>query len=423
MDIDKKDESVRYYYDRDDRLIKTICEGKIDIFEYDKAGNLKKDGKYTYTYDMQNRLIKKEGSGAKYSYKYDKNGNLIKEEGKDRETTYTYDKTGRLLKGENKDGSYSIYTYGALGGRIKNEKHRMNPNYSYRNILFNNGSERIKDYMPALLEKRAKEQSTYETEVGTTVENEWEDIEENYVPDYLSVAQRDLIMDKKGAFVSRYIYDDEGNRLSADFAYALGTERGETDQNGNYGENIASDIAVKGMGQVFYKGNLQRTNIYQNDKHGKNVAHSVYDAWGNSLNFAPTDLNHTGLEKVATYGGYTYDDVLGLYYAQNRFYDPKNYRFTQEDPIKADNNWYAYCDSNPTTYVDPYGLKARGKQRPKTSPIGDKVSMSEIVWDILSKQNIKILPAGFDVKVDTDLLRSEERRVGKECRSRWSPYH
>ena len=23
----------------------------------------------------------------------------------------------------------------------------------------------------------------------------------------------------------------------------------------------------------------------------------------------------------------------------------------------------------------------------------------------------------------TDCLRSEERRVGKECRSRWSPYH
>ena len=24
---------------------------------------------------------------------------------------------------------------------------------------------------------------------------------------------------------------------------------------------------------------------------------------------------------------------------------------------------------------------------------------------------------------DYDLCRSEERRVGKECRSRWSPYH
>src|SRR5690348_3131853 len=31
---------------------------------------------------------------------------------------------------------------------------------------------------------------------------------------------------------------------------------------------------------------------------------------------------------------------------------------------------------------------------------------------------------GRDVRVITDLaLRSEERRVGKECRSRWSPYH
>ena len=29
------------------------------------------------------------------------------------------------------------------------------------------------------------------------------------------------------------------------------------------------------------------------------------------------------------------------------------------------------------------------------------------------------------ITIDEDLLdaRSEERRVGKECRSRWSPYH
>ena len=30
----------------------------------------------------------------------------------------------------------------------------------------------------------------------------------------------------------------------------------------------------------------------------------------------------------------------------------------------------------------------------------------------------------YNVKVDMDTKsRSEERRVGKECRSRWSPYH
>ena len=29
----------------------------------------------------------------------------------------------------------------------------------------------------------------------------------------------------------------------------------------------------------------------------------------------------------------------------------------------------------------------------------------------------------YTVKIDNGMYRSEERRVGKECRSRWSPYH
>ena len=36
------------------------------------------------------------------------------------------------------------------------------------------------------------------------------------------------------------------------------------------------------------------------------------------------------------------------------------------------------------------------------------------------------LPSGLEVSVFGDFsknVRSEERRVGKECRSRWSPYH
>ena len=35
---------------------------------------------------------------------------------------------------------------------------------------------------------------------------------------------------------------------------------------------------------------------------------------------------------------------------------------------------------------------------------------------------IEILEVGLRTKFITT-LRSEERRVGKECRSRWSPYH
>ena len=37
----------------------------------------------------------------------------------------------------------------------------------------------------------------------------------------------------------------------------------------------------------------------------------------------------------------------------------------------------------------------------------------------------RTIPAWRDIDAETfgDFRRSEERRVGKECRSRWSPYH
>ena len=36
-----------------------------------------------------------------------------------------------------------------------------------------------------------------------------------------------------------------------------------------------------------------------------------------------------------------------------------------------------------------------------------------------AEEKLGSLPGGLEEKLD----RSEERRVGKECRSRWSPYH
>ena len=38
------------------------------------------------------------------------------------------------------------------------------------------------------------------------------------------------------------------------------------------------------------------------------------------------------------------------------------------------------------------------------------------------RQNIKETDREMDV-LEYGMRRSEERRVGKECRSRWSPYH
>src|SRR5256885_14014419 len=43
--------------------------------------------------------------------------------------------------------------------------------------------------------------------------------------------------------------------------------------------------------------------------------------------------------------------------------------------------------------------------------------------DSALRRILRLLGTGKDVALVTDAGRSEERRVGKECRSRWSPYH
>ena len=52
--------------------------------------------------------------------------------------------------------------------------------------------------------------------------------------------------------------------------------------------------------------------------------------------------------------------------------------------------------------------------------ISEREIMETIPLTIASKR-IKYL--GINLPRETKDLRSEERRVGKECRSRWSPYH
>ena len=53
----------------------------------------------------------------------------------------------------------------------------------------------------------------------------------------------------------------------------------------------------------------------------------------------------------------------------------------------------------------------------KAGHTGGDLSCIDIL-NVLYNEILNITPADIN-----NLLRSEERRVGKECRSRWSPYH
>ena len=62
-----------------------------------------------------------------------------------------------------------------------------------------------------------------------------------------------------------------------------------------------------------------------------------------------------------------------------------------------------------------------------TGPTAQSLLVDELIDTI---QNLTVRAAlhqvrerAIDINLPTTEYRSEERRVGKECRSRWSPYH
>jgi len=92
------------------------------------------------------------------------------------------------------------------------------------------------------------------------------------------------------------------------------------------------------------------------DRNGEIITHMTYDEWGKPLEEPRLDHNFAGIKNLNNYTGYTYDYVLDLYFAQNRFYNPDTRQFITQDPIKSGMNWYVYCDANPLVNVDWWGL-------------------------------------------------------------------
>ena len=74
--------------------------------------------------------------------------------------------------------------------------------------------------------------------------------------------------------------------------------------------------------------------------------------------------------------------------------------------------------------VQQYAVSALGRDflarlKPKSDLAGIRAKFQEIheLQDLTSREG------ELPLNDFPDLSRSEERRVGKECRSRWSPYH
>jgi RHS repeat-associated protein len=194
--------------------------------------------------------------------------------------------------------------------------------------------------------------------VGTVVQNDRETVTKRYVPDYAGAAMRDAFVVEDGSFEQSCVYDGMSPAPALlSLEYAFETERDSRDLPGT---NPASDIAKNVTVKAWHHGSrILGSKLYASDGDGEIRMHMIYDEWGLPQMETRLDMNYAGLDNINSYTGYTYDEVLDIYCAQARFYDPKARRFMQEDPAKGGWNRYAYAWNNPVTGTDPQGLFAR----------------------------------------------------------------
>ena len=67
-------------------------------------------------------------------------------------------------------------------------------------------------------------------------------------------------------------------------------------------------------------------------------------------------------------------------------------------------------------------MKTLSKNEMRTA-VESLIANGAVVKNYAKFARIQAIEAVGGEVIETILARSEERRVGKECRSRWSPYH
>ena len=99
----------------------------------------------------------------------------------------------------------------------------------------------------------------------------------------------------------------------------------------------------------YFINNLQGTPIFIVDEEGTIIHRQQTDAWGN------IEYAYSIFDDEWNYTGKKLDTVTGLYYFNQRWYDPELGRFLSFDPKMQFANPYLYCLNSPLNYIDPDG--------------------------------------------------------------------
>ena len=125
-------------------------------------------------------------------------------------------------------------------------------------------------------------------------------------------------------------------------------------------EDSVCGILYNNVPYYFVK-NLQGDVIAIVDKDAHTVAKYSYDAWGVCTVTQDSSTSQIATVNPFRYRGYYYDEEIGLYYLQSRYYNPAVGRFINGDEpalFTLKDCLYAYCYNNPNNFYDYTGRKA-----------------------------------------------------------------
>ena len=316
-------------------------------------------------------------SGYEYTYYLDGN-QKSKSDDTGRLTNYSYDALGRLtnetLTGANDNNYSKVYGYNTRGNRtsmavtgadiyttsysydannrLQRETKTAGGKISYLDYSYDPNGNQLSKVGYSTDDAVGVSENT-----GIYVGGTGKDEGYTYEFDEYDAFNRLARVDNEKS-VAEYSYKPDGMRLSK-------TVNGEKTTHIWDGANIVMDLRSDNTEDRYIRGvRLISSDIYGYyvfDAHGDvkqltNLSGVVikrydYNAFGVEIGEDPFDANPW------RFCGEYWDVETDTLYLRNRSYNPRNGRFSSEDPIRAGLNFYTYCSGNPIGFVDPWGLE------------------------------------------------------------------
>ena len=372
--------TTNFTYDEENRpTVLTYENGQAVTYTYDALGRIQKrsvgfpegsEVETTYTYvpganGATTPLIQTiSQNGVTLTYVYDDNGNITSVSDGTKTTSYEYDAIGQLIRVNDQTdetagstGTTWIFTYD-LGGNILTKVA-----YPYTTGTLGTATE---SHTYTYGNAGWKDQLTAFDGVTITYDSIGNPLNDGTWTYTWQHGKQLASMSKTGETVS-FEYNEDGLRTKKT-ATSTGTteytlhgknivhlKNGTDEMHFFYDAQGKPSVVVYGGNKYRYMYNLQGDVIGLVDENGSLVVQYKYDAWGEPTGKAGILAGTLGTVQPFRYRGYVFDEETGDYSLCYRYFNPYHGRFVSADYLEVWNQ-FCYCEDDPVSSVDPYGL-------------------------------------------------------------------